>query len=424
MNNFPTWAFFVVLALLIALSAFFSASETGLMRLNRYRLRHLSRLGHRGARIAERLLERPDRILGVILLGNNFLNIAASAIATMLALRFGGDRAVAVATGILTFVILIFAEVTPKTLAALRPEAIAFGSGYILVLLSKLLYPIVWLLNTISNGLLRLFGLRFQTDEEGGITLGELQTLVLESGNLLARRQKMLLGVLELEEATVEDVMVPRSHIEGIDVSEPPARVLEQLRAARHDYLPLYQESVENVVGVLHVSDLLPVLTDADFDASKLGALAHEPYFVPEGTSLARQLLNFQREGGGCALVVDEYGDLLGLLTRKDVLTLIAGELSSAEKGGRGSIVEEQDGSLLIPGHIGVRTLNRRLGWHLPTGGPRTLNGLVLEQLQALPREGQHLTIGGHRAEIVETDAIGVALLRFEKRTRKKEHHE
>ncbi|MGH8225208.1 MAG: HlyC/CorC family transporter [Gammaproteobacteria bacterium] len=424
MNNFPTWAFFAVLALLILLSAFFSASETGLMRLNRYRLRHLSRHGHRGARIAERLLERPDRILGVILLGNNFLNIAASAIATMLALRFGGDRAVAITTGILTFAILIFAEVAPKTLAALRPEPIAFGASYVLVALSKLLYPIVWLLNTISNGLLRLCGLRFDLGEEGGITLEELQTLVLESGNLLARRQKMLLGVLELEEATVEDVMVPRSRIEGIDLDANPARVLEQLRASRHDYLPLYRESIEDVVGVLHVADLLPVLADADFDASKLEALAHEPYFVPESTSLARQLINFQRGSAGCALVVDEYGDILGLLTREDVLTLIAGELSSAAKEHHGGILEEDDGALLIPGHIGVRTLNRRLGWHLPTGGPRTLNGLVLEQLEALPREGTQLAIGGHSAEIVETNASGVALLRFEKRKKRKEHHE
>lgn len=424
MDKFPTWAFFAVLALLILLSAFFSASETALMRLNRYRLRHLSRFGHRGARIAERLLERPDRILGVILLGNNFLNIAASAIATVLALRFGGDRVVAIATGILTFVILIFAEVAPKTLAALRPEPIAFGASYALVLLSKLLYPIVWMLNTISNALLRLFGLRFHSNEEGGITLAELQTLVLESGNLLARRQKMLLGVLELEEATVEDVMVPRSRIEGIDIGGPPAQVLEQLRAARHDYLPLYRESVDDVVGILHVASLLPVLTDADFDVARLLALAHEPYFAPEGTSLARQLLNFQREETGCALVVDEYGDLLGLLTRRDILTLIAGELSSADKGSRGNIVEEEGGALLIPGHIGVRTLNRRLGWHLPTGGPRTLNGLVLEQLQTLPRDGAHLVIGGHRAEIVETNASGVTLLRFEKRPKRKEHHE
>ncbi|MGH8272844.1 MAG: HlyC/CorC family transporter [Gammaproteobacteria bacterium] len=424
MNSLPTWAVFVILAGLILASGFFSASETSLMRLGRYRLRHLSRTGHRGARIAEYLLKRPDRILGVILLGNNFLNIAASVVATVLALRFGGGDAVGIATGILTFTILIFAELAPKTLAALRPEPTAFAVSYVLIVLQKLLYPIVWVLNTISNGLLWLLGLRMNHLEAAGITSEEFRTLVLESGSLRLRRQQMLLGVLELEEATVEDIMVPRSRIEGVDIAEPPAQVLAQLRASRYSHLPLYREGIEHLVGILHLPDLLPHLTADDFDAETLVALAREAHFVPESTSLARVLLNFQSERADCALVVDEYGDILGLLTLEDMLSVIAGGITSVGDENLGEIVRQADGAFLVPGHMSIRALNRSLGWHLPTDGPRTVNGLVLEQLQTLPHEGTRLTLGNHRGEIVATDRSGVASIRFEAPSPPDEVHE
>ncbi len=415
-SNLPTWAFFAILAVLILASAFFSASETALMRLSRYRLRHLARHGHRGARIAARLLERPDRLLGVILLGNNFLNIVASSVTTIVALRLGGDRAVAIATGILTFAILIFAEVAPKTLAALKPERIALGSSYVFVGLLRFFYPIVWILNLCANGLLRLFGLHPESPGEAGITRDELHTLVMESGNLLARRQQLLLGVLELEEASVEDVMVARSRIEGVDLSQDWDTILRRLAESRHTHLPLYRERIEDTVGILHVQALVAALSAGDLDAARLRKLAREPYFVPEGTSLARQLVNFRRLNEGCGLVVDEYGDILGLLTLEDVLREVAGELGGAGREGRDEVVREPDGSLLIPGYMGVRTVNRRLGWHLPTSGPRTINGLVLEQLETIPAPGTHLTIGGHRAEIVETSPSGVVLVRFGQR--------
>jgi len=423
LDSLPTWAFFLILALLILSSAFFSASETALMRLSRYRLRHLARHGHRGAGLAERLLERPDRLLGVILLGNNALNLFASSVATLLALRFGGDRAVAIGTGILTFAILIFAEVAPKTLAVLKSEPIAFGAGYAFVVLLWVLYPIVWVLNLCANGLLRLFGLRADTPEEIGITRDELRTLVLESGNLLARRQQLLLGVLELEEARVEDVMVPRSRIEGIDITQDWETVLQRIRASRHTHLPLFRERIEDTVGMLHTRDLVTALAGEGLDAERLRKLAREPYFVPEGTSLARQLVNFRRLDLRCGLVVDEYGDILGLLTLEDVLREVAGELGSAGGDGLGDIVREDDGSLLVPGYLGVRTVNRRLGWHLATGGPRTINGLVLEQLETIPAPGTRLTIDGHRAEIVETSPSGVALVRFRQRPHTEEQH-
>ncbi|MGH8426871.1 MAG: HlyC/CorC family transporter [Bryobacteraceae bacterium] len=414
MDTFPVWAYIVVLVLLILGSAFFSACETALMRLNRYRLKHLARAGHRGARIAARLLERPDRTLGVILLGNNTLNLYAASVASLLAIKLWGDNAIAIATGVLTFVILIFAEVAPKTLAALKPEPIAFGSSYIFIVLLKVFYPVVWVLNTISNGLLRLFGLHPEAPEEAHLSREELRTLVLESSTLLARRQQMLLGVLELEDAKVEDVMVPRSRIEGIDLTEDWDSILAKLRASRHAHLPLYRERIEDIVGILHVRDLLPPLTAGKLDADGLRALMREAQFVPEGTSLARQLVNFQREDMRCVLVVDEYGEILGLLTPEDVLQEVAGGLGESGGEGRGDIVHEPDGGLLVPGYVGVRTLNRRLGWRLSVSGPRTLNGLVLEKLENLPRKGIRLVLGGHRAEIVDIRASGIVLVRFE----------
>ncbi len=413
MDSLPIWASFVILAALILSSGFFSASETSLMRLGHYRLRHLARGGHRGASIAEYLLKRPDRILGVILLGNNFLNIAASVVATELALRIGGNGIVGIATGLLTFAILVFAELAPKTLAALRPEPTAFTASYVLVVLQNVLYPIVWVLNTISNGLLRLLGMRFDKLEASGITPEEFRTMVVESGGMRVRRREMLLGALELEEATVEDIMVPRSRIEGIDLDEERAPLLEQLRATHFTHLPLYKEDIGNLLGMLHLPDLMSKLGAQPFDEALLRSLAREAHFVPEGTSLARALVNFQSDQADCALIVDEYGDILGLITLEDMLSVIAGGLSAGGSQQLGEVVHEQDGSFLVPGHVGLRTLNRRLGWTLPTDGPRTVNGLVLEQLQTLPHDGMRLDIDNQPVEIVETNPSGVALVRF-----------
>lgn len=414
MSALPTWAYFPILAGLILGSGFFSASETALMRLGRYRLRHLARHGHRGARIAERLLQRPDRVLGIILLGNNFLNILSSVVTTMLALRLGGGRTVAIATGVLTFVMLIIAEIAPKTLAALKPEPVAFSAGYALLVLLKVLYPVVWVLNLCANGLLYLFGLRLDNVEEIGLTRDELRTLVMESSMPQARRQQMLLGVLELEEATVEDVMVPRSRIEGIDIAQDGESVRQQLVASRHSRLPLYRSHIENTVGVVNMRDLAVSLANGDFDPAHLEILSSEPYFVPEGTTLARQLVNFRQRNKRWALVVDEYGDILGLLTLEDLLREIAGELSQVRKDEQEVIVREPGGSLLVPGYLGVGRVNKHLGWKLPTDGPRTLNGLVLEQLETMPESGARVNINGHRGEIVEANESGVVLLRFD----------
>lgn len=383
------------------------------MRLGRYRLRHLARSGQAGAKLAEKLLERPDRLLGIILLGNNFLNIAASSLTTVLALRLGGDQTVAIATGILTFVILIFAEVAPKTLAALKPEPIAFASSYIYAVLLKVLYPVVWLLNTIANGLLWLFGLRFHGLSESTLSREELRTLVLESGNIATRRRQMLLGVLELEEATVEDVMLPRSRIEGIDLEDDWETIARQLQENKHDYLPLFRGGIDDTVGVLHVRKLLSTALRKDLTIETLRSIADEPYFIPEGTTLARQLAQFQKELQHCGLVVDEYGDILGLLTLNDVLSDVAGELGNSASDNRQEVRELADGSIMAPGHMSVKEINRQLGWHLPIGGPRTLNGLVLEHLETIPRPGTTFKLGSHPAEVVEANSNGVTLLRF-----------
>lgn len=383
------------------------------MRLGRYRLRHLARSGQAGAKLAEKLLERPDRLLGIILLGNNFLNIAASSLTTVLALKLGGDQTVAIATGILTFVILIFAEVAPKTLAALKPEPIAFASSYIFAILLKVLYPIVWLLNTIANGLLWAFGLRYDSLKDSTLSREELRTLVLESGNLATRRRQMLLGVLELEEATVEDVMLPRSRIEGIDLDQDWQTTTKQLQENKHDYLPLFRGGIDDTIGILHVRKLLSTALGKHLSPETLRAIADEPYFIPEGTTLARQLAQFQREKQHCGLVVDEYGDILGLLTLHDVLSDVAGELGNSASENQPKLRELADGSVIAPGYMSVREINRQLGWHLPVGGPRTLNGLVLEQLETIPSPGTTFKLGTHPAEVVEANVNGVTLLRF-----------
>lgn len=420
----PTWAYFVLIAVLILIAAFFSGSEIALMRVGSYRLKHLARLGHRRARIAAKLLRRPDQLLSLITVGINCVNLIASSLTTLLALRIGGSETVAIGTGILTLIVLIFGEMVPKTLGVLKSEPIAFSASPVLTVLLWVLYPAVWALNMCANGVLRLFGLHTDSGQDTGVGLDELRAMVLESGSLRVRRQQMLLGALELEEATVEDIMIPRSRIEGIDIADSRQTLIEQLRASHFTHLPLYKEDIGNLVGMLHLPDLMAQLTRRDFDASLLRTLAREPHFVPESTSLARVLVNFQSDEADCALIVDEYGDILGLITLEDMLSVIAGGLSGGGSQNLGEIVRESDGSFLVPGHLGLRTLNRRLGWTLPTDGPRTVNGLVLEQLQSLPHAGMRLTLDSRPAQIVETNSSGVALVRFSPPPEKDTEHE
>lgn len=403
MTEVPIGLLAGALVVLVLLSAGFSGSETGLMTLNRYRLRHLAKSGHRGARIAQRLLARPDRLIGLILLGNNFVNIAASSVATLIALRLGGEAYIAAATFLLTFVILIFGEVAPKTVAALYPERIAFPAAYVLTVLMRPLYPLVVAVNALANGLLRLLGVRLKTGAHS-ISREELRSIVNEAGAMIPRRhQKMLVSILDLDQATVEDIMVPRTEIVGIDLDDPVEDIVEQLANTQYTRLPVYHGSIEQVQGVVHVRRLLPLITSGRFTKEELVARLREPYFIPEGTPLHTLLLNFQRNQRRIGLVVDEYGEILGLATVEDILEEIVGEFTTDPAANTKDIQAQDDGSYLVEGSTSVRELNRVLDWQLPTDGPKTLNGVILEQLEAIPEAGVSLKIVGVPVTIIQT---------------------
>lgn len=409
MDDLSLPGLFLALLFLILLSAFFSGSETALLTMNRYKLRHLADRGHQGARLARALLERPDRLIGLILLGNNFVNIMASSIATVIALRLGGEAAIGIAAGILTLVILIFAEVAPKTYATLHPERLAFPAAYVYRPLLKLLYPIVWFVNLFTNGLLRLMGIKPEGGQGTALSAEELRTVVSEAGAMIPERSRsMLLGILDLERATVEDIMIPRNEVEGIDIQDSEDEILQAIRNASYTRLPLFDGGIDNVIGVFHAKHALQAMLDRGLDKSHLRAIAREPYYVPEGTPLYQQLLNFQRGKRRVGLVVDEYGDFMGLITLTDLLEEIVGEFTTDPADGLPEIHRAEDGSLLIDASISVRDLNRALRWELPIDGPKTLNGLILDYLETIPEPGTSLKLHEHPLEILQTADQGV----------------
>lgn len=408
MSDVPIGALVGALIVLLLLSAGFSASETGIMTLNRYRLRHLAKGGHRGARKVLQLLRRPDRLIGLILLGNNFVNIAASSAATLIALRLGGEAYIAAATFLLTFVILIFSEVAPKTLAAIYPERIAFPASYVLGVLMQLLYPLVVGINSIANAVLRLFGIRLDPSTQH-LSREELRTIVNEAGAMIPHRhQKMLVNILDLDKATVEDIMVPRADIVGIDLADSVEDIAAQLSSTQYTRLPVFRDNIEQVEGIVHIRRLLPLIISGDFSKEQLIARMREPYFIPEGTPLHTQLLNFQRNRRRIGLVVDEYGDILGLATVEDILEEIVGDFTTDPLTDAKEIHALEDGSYMIEGSTSVRELNRVLDWELPTDGPKTLNGVILEQLEAIPEAGVSLRIAGMPVTIVQTSGYKV----------------
>jgi len=396
---------FVALVLLIGCSAFFSSSETGLMTLNRYRLRHRAKAGDKAAQRTSRLLERPDRLIGVILLGNNFVNILASSLATIIAIHFLGEAGIAVSTIAMTLVVLVFGEVAPKTLAALHPEQIAYPASAVLAFLLKIFYPLVWITNTVVNGLLRLFRVTIQTSTQHTLSAEELRTVVLEAGVMIPKRhQTMLLSILELEEITVEDIMIPRNEVAGLDLDADWEAIVAQLTQSPYSRLVVYRDTVDQVIGFLQLRKVLNAMAQKpDFDLTDLEGQIREAYFIPEGTSLTRQLMNFQQLRRRFGLVVDEYGDVQGLVTLEDILEEIVGEFTTdpAAVGNR-NLTPRGDGGYVINGRTSIRSLNRMLGWTLPTDGPRTLNGLIMEQLESIPEPGVRLTLEGHPTEIVE----------------------
>jgi len=413
-DDIPLTGLFISLFLLIVLSACFSGSETAILTMNRYKLRHKADQGHRGARITLRLLARPDRLIGLILLGNNFVNIMASSLATIIALRLGGEAAIGIAAGLLTLVILIFAEVTPKTYATLHPERLAYAASYAYVPLLKVLYPIVWFVNLFTNGILRLLGISPAAGSGTALSAEELRTVVMEAGAMIPERSRaMLVGILDLERATVEDIMIPRNEVEGIDIQDDEEEILYAIRNASYTRLPLFDGSIDNVIGVFHARNALQALLDRGFDKEHLRAIARQPYYVPEGTPLYQQLINFQRAKQRVGLVVDEYGDFLGLITLTDLLEEVVGEFTTDPSDSIPEVHRTEDGSLLIDGSISIRDLNRTLRWELPTDGPKTLNGIILEYLETIPEPGTSLKLHGHPLEIIQTADNGVKTVKI-----------
>ncbi len=396
-----TWLF-GSLAFLIILSGFFSSSETGMLSLNKYRLKHLRKQGHQGARKASELLARTDQLISVILIGNNFVNILASSIATLIAIRLWGDAGIAIATALLTLVILIFAEITPKTYAAYHPEKIAFAAAHILTPLLKILYPAVWSINLVTSRLLKLLGIDTTKQNESYISREELKTLVAEAKGMIPRtHQDMLISILDLEKVTVNDIMVPKSEIVGLNIDDSFDDLIDQVKRSQHTRLPVFKGNINNIIGVLHLRNITRVISTQEPNKATLLQVCREPYFIPESTPLNQQLLQFQKEKRRIGIVVDEYGDVLGLATMEDILEEIVGEFTTDYSTSSGSdIIAQEDGSYLIDGSTTIRSINKTLKWSLPTNGPKTLNGLIIEELEFIPDLPLSLEIKGYKLEV------------------------
>jgi Mg2+/Co2+ transporter CorB len=375
-----------------------------MMSLNRYRLKHMTNEGNRTAKRVQALLDRPDRLIGLILIGNNLVNIAASAVATVIGLRLFGDVGIAIATFALTLVILVFAEVTPKTMAALYPEKIAFPSSFLLKPLLYILFPFVMVVNGITNGILALFKIN-PTDASGDeLSPEELRTVVYEAGNLIPQKhQDMLLSILELEHVTAEDIMVPRNDIFGIDINDEWKNIAKQLTYANHTRVLLYRDSIDDAVGFIHVRDALRLLAKDQFSKATLLRAVKEIYYTPDSTPLHTLMYRFQSERERIGLVVDEYGDIQGLVTLEDILEEIIGDFTTnMVPEHHKQTNKQQDGSILIDGSTNLRDLNKEMNWHLPTDGPKTMNGLILEILEGMPEHAMSLRIDGYPIEIVD----------------------
>lgn len=407
MNSEETSLFTLLLSfvILILASAYFSSSETSMMSLNRYRLNHLSRTGHNGARRAKKLLETPDKLIGVILIGNNFVNFLAASIATSIALRVFGNPSPLFTALVLTMVVLIFAEVTPKTIAALHPEKVAYPSSHILRVLLIILYPAVYVVNTISNLLLSLLGINVkESREETQLSPEELRTVVNESTERIPRqRHGMLLNVLDLETVTVNDIMVPRNEIVGIDIEDDLAQILQVMSNSQHTRIPIYKGNLDNVVAILHLRNASKLINVLNLSKSAILQEAMDPYFIPENAALHTQLLKFQEKKMRIAIVVDEYGATKGIATLEDILEEIVGEFTTDLASIGKEIHAQDDGKYLIDGAASIRDINRILGWDLDTEGAKTLNGLLTEILETIPDSSVGINLGKYLAEIIHT---------------------
>jgi Mg2+/Co2+ transporter CorB len=405
LDSIPLEALFGALALLLVLSAFFSGSETSMMAVNRYRLKTLSKSGHRGALLAERLLAQTDKLLSAILIGNNLVNSAAATLVTVIVFRLYGESelALTVATLLVTFLILVFSEVTPKVIGASWPDRLVPVVSFPLTFLVKLLRPVIWFVNLFVQAQLKVFRLKPGAASEHSMGVEELRTLLAESGSFLPSQHRSILSNLfDLEDVTVDDAMLPRSQIEAIDLAAEPEEIVRQLVTSHHARLPVYKGDSNNVIGMLHVRRALARLHEEEFDVEVFRGWLREPYYIPSGTSLYVQLTQFQSTRQSLGLVVDEYGELLGLVTVEDILEEVVGEFTAVLPGGQVANSMQSDGSYLVDGASPLRELNRKLKLQFPQEGPRTLNGLLLEHLEAMPEAGVSVMISGYPVEIVQ----------------------
>lgn len=397
-------ALLVSFFLLILASAYFSSSETAMMSLNRYRLKHLRRNQHPGATRASKLLESPDKLIGVILIGNNFVNFLAASIATSIAVIVLGDPAPLATAVVLTLIVLIFAEVTPKTLAALHPETIAYPSSLLLILLLKILYPVVWIINIVSNGLVRLLGFNSVSDDSHQqLTPEELRTVVYESSERIPRRRHgMLLNILDLEKVHVDEIMVPKNDIVGVDIEDDLKDILDQISAAHHTRIPVYKNNLDDLIGILHMRSTGKFLKMESLNKAAILQETTDVYYIPETTPLHTQLFNFQKKKLRMAVVVDEFGAVKGIVTLEDILEEIVGEFTTDLGTNSKDIHAQEDGSFLIDGSATIRDINRVLSWELNGSGAKTLNGLLMEILESIPDSLVGVKLDGYYAEIVQ----------------------
>jgi len=394
------------------MSAFFSGSETSMMAINRYRLKHLVKEKNKSAKRVSKLLERTDRLLGVILIGNNFTHTLSTALATVVAIRLWSDSAVLAVTVFMTIIMIIFAEVMPKTIAALKPESIAFPSSYFLKPLSKILSPLITLVSFASNGVTKLIGIDINSTDKDELKPEELRTL-LQSSGVPKRQEEMLMGIFDMDYLSVNDVMIPKNEIVGIDLNDSIENIINQLQEIDFTYIPCFEDSIDNILGFLSVNKKADFLGNKIQSKENLKSELREPLFVPENTPLYKQLANFQSSGRRVGLIVDEYGDIEGIITLRAILEIIVGEITT-ETIEKMDIMPQADGSYLVEGGMIIREINRRLGWELPTEGPKTLSGLILEEIQTIPDTNIGLTLEGYRIEtvLIKDNVIKLAKLK------------
>ena len=412
MNEIPVWLLLSSISILLVLSAFFSSAETGMMALNKYRLKHLIKQNNRSAKRADKLLKRPDRLLGVILIGNNFVNILAAALTTILCLELFGNSGVFIGSVILTIIILIFAEVTPKTFAAKNAESIALPASGILKVLQKVLYPLIWVVNFFSNSLLELLNVKDENKNED-ITTEELKSVLENSGEMIPKRyQDMLTSILDLDEILIDEIMTPRNEILGIDIEENFEILMEKIAINQKEIMPIYEQSLDNLKGTIDTNGIKKFLISNKLSIKNFMDFADDVYVALENTPLSNQLFNFQKDNKTSAVVVDEYGDVKGLIDINDILEEIVGELSTDKARDKIDIQEQKDGSYLIDGSAAIREINKKLSWDLPLEGPVTLNGLILEKIQTIPESNVSINLNNY---LIETVLIKDNMIKFAK---------